>query len=126
MALRYSPLLLLVLLLPLTPEAQTGTCARAEAEAFLENSGVRALLLNDGPLFWRSPGDHVYEVPKGSGTQPVFASGIWIGGEVGGETRFAGSDYGPYEYWPGPLAENGGAPSDESCAQYDRLWRVTL
>ncbi|MEM1054445.1 MAG: hypothetical protein AAGI52_02885 [Bacteroidota bacterium] len=100
-------------------------CEDAEAEAFVENAGVRAKLFNNGALFW-SGGDHTYEVPRGLGTQAIFAAGLWIGGTVEGETRFAGSDYGPYEYWPGPLGPDGDAPTPASCAAYDRIWRVTL
>ncbi|MEM1054444.1 MAG: T9SS type A sorting domain-containing protein [Bacteroidota bacterium] len=117
--------LLLLSILAASPAVTAQECADAEAEQFLERSGVRAKLFNNGALFW-SGGDHTYEVPRGLGTQAIFAAGLWIGGTVEGETRFAGSDYGPYEYWPGPLGPDGAAPTPASCAAYDRIWRVTL
>lgn len=116
---------LLLLLTFASPASVAQNCDLGNAEVFLENAGVRALLFNNGALFWKG-GDHIYEIPKGSGRQAMFAMGLWIGGMVDDTLHFAGSDYGPYEYWPGPLAEDGGAPSAASCAAYDRIWRVTL
>jgi hypothetical protein len=99
-----------------------GACDPGTAEEFLDGNNVNALLFNVGALFWKG-GDHIYEIPKGSGRQAIFASGIWIGGQVGGVTRFAGSDYGPYEYWPGPLDASGEVTPDV-CSQFDRFWKV--
>ncbi|MEM1054443.1 MAG: T9SS type A sorting domain-containing protein [Bacteroidota bacterium] len=117
--------LLAALALVLATPASTQECAPARAEAYLEGADVRALLFNNGALFWKG-GDHVYEVPKGSGRQSIFSAAFWLSGTVDGEPRFSGSDYGPYEYWPGPLLEDGGAPSPDSCAEHDRIWSVTL
>ncbi|MEL6613673.1 MAG: hypothetical protein AAFQ53_16380, partial [Bacteroidota bacterium] len=102
--------------------SKAGACDPGTAEEFLDGNNVNALLFNVGALFWKG-GDHIYEVPKGSGRQAIFASGIWIGGQVDGVTRFAGSDYGPYEYWPGPLDANGNV-TPEVCSQFDRFWKV--
>ncbi|MEL7362720.1 MAG: hypothetical protein AAFN13_11665, partial [Bacteroidota bacterium] len=85
------------------PMASAGvaTCELGTATADLDINNVRARLYNTGGLFWRG-GDPVYEVPKGSGVQAIFASGIWIGGQVDEVLRFAGADYGNWEFWPGP------------------------
>ena len=104
--------------------AQTvGTCTPALGEAFLDVNNVRALILNNGGLFWRG-GSPVYNVPQGTRSNAIFASGIWIGGLAGSETtpRAAGSTYGPWEFWAGPLDENGNPPID--CSEYDRLYSV--
>ena len=70
----------------------TGTCAPAEAEAYLDVNNVRARILNNGGLFWR--GDpFVYEVPKGGGVHAIFNASIWIGGLVQGELRVAAARY---------------------------------
>ena len=87
----------------------------------LDDGNVRARIFNHGGLFW-SGGQNVYEVPKGSGINSIFAASIWIAGVVDNELRGAASTYGPYEFWPGPLDQNG-LPSDE-CSQYDRIWNV--
>ncbi|MFQ5570308.1 MAG: hypothetical protein ACE5G0_11575 [Rhodothermales bacterium] len=115
--------LLLAFLLGLATEAQaqTGSCQPALGEAFLDINNVRARILNNGNLFWRgSP--HVYEVPKGGHSNAIFASGIWLGGTVGGQLRVAASRYGPYEFWAGPLDESGNPPT--SCSDFDHVFKV--
>ncbi len=115
----------LVLGLGLVTEASaqsTSNCEAALGEAFLDVNNVRARILNNGGLFWRgSP--HVYEVPKGGGSNAIFASGIWLAGEVGGQLRAAASRYGPWEFWAGPLDENGNAPTD--CSVFDHVYKVS-
>jgi hypothetical protein len=99
----------------------TGNCEAAIGESFLDINNVRARILNNGNLFWRgSP--HVYNIPKGGPVNAIFASGIWMGGLVNGQLRLAGSTYGPYEFWAGPLNDDGSAPPD--CDPYDRVWKV--
>src|SRR5690606_34010972 len=54
------------------------------------------------------------------------ASGIWIGGKVGGELRGAGARYTRFEFWPGPLDPTTARPVNPSdCAAYDRIWKVS-
>ncbi|MEM8601419.1 MAG: hypothetical protein AAGF99_16000, partial [Bacteroidota bacterium] len=105
-----------------TLSASADGCELGVASADLDVGGVRARLYNTGGLFWRG-GDPVYEVPKGSGIQAMFAAGIWFGGTVDGELRFAGADYSNWEWWPGPLDADGNAPAD--CAAFDRIYLVT-
>ena len=113
--------------LALGATAQPGTCDRGATEAFLDDGDVRAMVRTDGMLFGDGPRPG-YEVPSGSGVTAVHAAGLWIGGRVGEELRFAGQLYGGggTEYWPGPLGPDGAAPSASSCAAYDRIWSVTL
>jgi hypothetical protein len=108
-----------------TPVAQAqsvGSCEPAIGEAYLDINNVRARILNNGNLFWRG-NPNVYEVPKGSGLTSDFAAGIWMGGQVNGQLRLAGSTYGPYEFWAGPLNDDGSSPAD--CTPYDRVWKVS-
>ena len=100
---------------------QVGTCAPAEAEAYLDVNNVRARIFNDGALFWK--GDpYVYEVPKGEGVQAVFSANLWVGGLVNGALRIASGLYGPFEFWPGPLDAAGHPPED--CKPYDRIFEL--
>ena len=104
-------------------QAQTvGSCEQAIGESYLDINNVRARILNNGNLFWRgSP--HVYNIPKGGPSNANFTSGIWMGGQVAGQLRLAGSTYGPYEFWAGPLNDDGTPPAD--CSVYDRVWKVS-
>ena len=101
--------------------AQYGECQTGQAEAYLDVGNVRARIFNNGALFRRgSP--HVYEVPKGSGIQSMFAAGLWVGGLVNGELRMVASRNGPYEFWPGPLDEFGNPTCDRA---YDRIYSIS-
>ncbi len=99
-------------------------CQPGVAFSDLDVNNVRARLHNNGMLFFPSS---VYEVPKGSGLHSIYASGIWIGGQVGDELRVAASTYAQfgadYEFFPGPLDEAGSPPAD--CSPYDRLFKVS-
>ncbi|WP_412069687.1 T9SS type A sorting domain-containing protein [Rubrivirga sp. IMCC43871] len=104
------------------PAQAQADCDTGSAEVDLNVNNVRATLYNIGGLFWRGAGAQ-YEVPAGSGLVSIFASGIWLGGQVDGQLRFAGSTYGAWEYWPGPLDANGQVTS-ATCQQFDRFWKV--
>ncbi len=106
--------------------AQPTECPTGQAEAYLDVGNVRARILNNGNLFWRrgEPRNepHVYEVPKGSGINSMFAAGLWVGGLVNGELRMAASRYGPYEFWPGPMDAFG----NPSCnPALDRIYSIS-
>lgn len=107
---------------PATQAQSVGSCEQAIGESYLDINNVRARILNNGNLFWRgSP--HVYNIPKGGPSNAIFASGIWMGGLVNGQLRLAGSTYGPYEFWAGPLNDDGTAPAD--CSVFDRVYKVS-
>jgi len=118
-------LLTISLLLAWPSKAQnlysTGTCETALADTYLEVGNVRARLFNNGALFWRGQ-PHVYEVPAGSGIQASFSTNFLIAGFVEDDVRVAGSTYGPYEFWPGPIPQDGSSPT--SCNSYDRFWEL--
>ncbi|MEP0547325.1 MAG: T9SS type A sorting domain-containing protein [Rhodothermales bacterium] len=107
--------------------AQTpGTCETGSAELDLAISDVLARLFNTGSLFFGNTtvsGDG-YLVPKNEGTSPVFAAGIWIGGLIGGDVRVAAATYNDFEFWPGPLDEDGSLPNPDDCSTFDRFWLV--
>ncbi|MEP0547825.1 MAG: T9SS type A sorting domain-containing protein [Rhodothermales bacterium] len=107
--------------------AQTpGDCQPGRAEADLAIADVRARLFNTGSLFFGNTtvaGDG-YIAPKGSGLSPLFAGGLWIGGLIGGEIRVAGATYADFEFWPGPLNEDGSLPNPDDCSAFDRFWVV--
>ena len=122
---KFTPLLmaaaLMLCVLP-SQAQQVGDCELGSAAATIDANNVRANIFNNGHLFWKGSG-FVYTVPKAGTVNSIFASGIWMGGLVNDELRFAGTNYGPFEFWPGPLDENGNPPAD--CSQYDRIFSVT-
>jgi len=50
----------------------------------------------------------------------VFNDNLIVGGFVNGALRMSGSTYGPWEFWPGTIPDDGSAPSD--CPTADTLW----
>jgi hypothetical protein len=95
------------------------------ADSQVDVGDVRARLFNTGALFFRNPFQAEYEVPRGTGRRAMYASNLWVGGNVGGEFRFAGSSYSDWEFWPGPLDAGATLPNPNDCSAYDRIWRVS-
>ena len=102
-----------------------GRCEPAQAEAFLDVNTARARLFNNGALFWAG-GSAIYEVPKGSGVSAIFTANLWVGGRVGESTRVAAARYSDYQFWPGPLNEDGTLPNRDDCSAFDRIYKVGL
>ncbi|HUF11290.1 MAG TPA: T9SS type A sorting domain-containing protein [Rhodothermales bacterium] len=98
-----------------------GACQLGDASAILDVNGVNARLYNTGGLFWKGAGPH-YNVPRTTKGNAIFAHGIWIGGLIDGELHASMSNYGPWEFWPGPLDDSGNPPAD--CSTYDRMYSV--
>jgi len=124
-------LLLFVLAAGMAPTASgqvlPGMCQPGTAERDLDVNNVLARMFNTGSLFFGNTtvaGDG-YLVPQASGNSPIFASGIWIGGEVDGDFRIAGSTYDRFEFWPGPLNDDGTLPDPSGCNQFDRIYKVS-
>ena len=120
--LRYTALLFV---LPLTVSAQIspGSCATGTAEAALVGSGVEATLVNTGAFFFRDEeGGNFYEV---DGASPMYWASVWVGGVVEGEPRVAAATYSRFEFWPGPLGEDGRPVDPDDCSAYDRIFAVT-
>ncbi|GAB5517989.1 MAG: hypothetical protein RhofKO_02400 [Rhodothermales bacterium] len=120
---KYLPLVLILVMWPCSVVAQSvGNCQLGSASDTLDVGDVRATLFNNGGFFWRGSGKG-YVVPKDSGINSIFTTALWVGGLVDdGTHRFAGTRFGPWEFWPGPLDENGNPPDD--CADYDRMYSV--
>ncbi|HEX8386197.1 MAG TPA: T9SS type A sorting domain-containing protein [Rubricoccaceae bacterium] len=131
---RLAPLLLL-LVGALPAAAQTapapGTCVLGTAQADLNVNNVAARVFNTGSLFYgnTTTSGNGYLVPQASGRSAVFASGLWVGGRVGGELRVAGGTYGAgaldFTFWPGPLGTDGRPVNPSDCSGYDEIFSVT-
>ncbi|GAB5519040.1 MAG: hypothetical protein RhofKO_12910 [Rhodothermales bacterium] len=119
------PLSLLIALLfcaQLGQAQQVGNCKLGSATTNLDAGDVRAALYNNGGFFWRGSGN-TYTVPKDGIANSIFAAGLWLAGTApDGTHRFAGTAYGPWEYWPGPLDANGNPPAD--CDDHDRMYSI--
>ncbi len=109
------------LCLQVSAQHQTGTCEPASAEAFLDVGNVRARILNNGSLFQGREGLN-YQVPLSIEANSLYSASLWVSGFVDDELRMAASRYGPFEFWPGPLDDDGNPPAD--CSIYDHIWEI--
>src|SRR5881628_4077793 len=67
----------------------------------IDANAIRMFVTNTGSFAWdKTTGNAGLEFPRGSGNTAVFASGLWLGGLVGGELRVALSEYSD-EFGPG-------------------------
>lgn len=107
--------------------AVAADCEQGTATVQLDVNNVRADLYNTGQLFY--PAGPGYEVPKGSGNHAIFATGLWIGGLADGELRMAAATYAQfgedYEFFPGPLNDDGTVPNPNNCTEYDFMYKVS-
>ena len=101
----------------------SSTCSFGNAERSLNANNVNARLFNVGMLFWKGRG-FSYTVPKASSISAIFSQSILVGGMVDGKLRLAATNYGPYEFWPGPLQGNTANPPAD-CSQYDHIYKVS-
>ncbi len=53
----------------------------------------------------------------------AYAHALWIAGKVNNDIRIAGTQYGPFEFFPGPLDEEGNPPTD--CSLFDHIYMVS-
>ncbi|MBI3502198.1 MAG: T9SS type A sorting domain-containing protein [Bacteroidetes bacterium] len=88
----------------------------------LDINQVSAAVLNRGDLHWNpmQQSHGLYEVPKGSGTDAVYASAIWFGGlDSGGQLHLSGQEYrnAGCDLYPGPIGVSN--PS-----AYDKIWKL--
>ena len=97
-------------------------CSTGRAMEVLQGRDVRAPVYNTGSLFYRDS-----ESPEGyrdaAGRRQLLLANLWVGAQFDGFLFLAGSMFGPYEFWPGPLDETGLPPVD--CAPYDRIWSIS-
>ncbi|MEO0858406.1 MAG: T9SS type A sorting domain-containing protein [Bacteroidota bacterium] len=117
-------LLLLCFGLATTSAAQTAaSCEDGTARTTLSGANVETGLWIDGSIGLENATTPTYFVPRGTTQSPLFVASLWVGGQIGGETRTAAALYTAFEFWPGPLGDDAQPLGD--CAQYDRIWSVS-
>jgi len=109
--------------------APADPCPTGAASGTLEGRNVRAVLYTTGSVGFglgTTNGDGYLAPLRGgdAGRSPLYASGLWVGGRVGGEIRTAASRYTTFAFRPGRAGADGVAPTPGECASADRLWTV--
>jgi hypothetical protein len=99
--------------------------AAVDQSQTLDVNRINMIVSNIGSFAYDLGGNNAgLEFPKGTGNTVVFAAGIWMGGEVGGEPRLAVVDYSS-EFAPGIIGA-GGVPTSPDNPAYNvyKLERV--
>ncbi|TAL61278.1 MAG: PKD domain-containing protein [Bacteroidetes bacterium] len=108
------------------PVPLANTCYESTAQADLDVNNVRTRILNGADMWW-DLANGMYEIPKGSGVNSIFAGSLWIGAiDQGGQLRMAGQTYRQTgnDFWPGPIDTVNVSTTDSVCAKYDRIWNL--
>ena len=109
-------------------------CAQATEQIDMDVNNVRARLLTGGDVWWDGD-DGRYIVPKvepGSGIperSSIFAGAVWLGGvDPAGNLKVAAQTYGSAsgstDFWPGPLTDDTGTVEPDTCAKWDKFFKV--
>lgn len=108
-------------------------CAASKSAIDMSINNVRARLLGGGDVWWDLETSK-YVVPKvdpASGlpeVSSIFAGAVWLGGfDPVGNLKLAAQTYrsaNANDFWPGPLDPNTGTIQRDTCAQWDKHFRV--
>ncbi len=108
-------------------------CAASRSEADMSINNVRARLLGGGDVWWDlSVGKYIVpKVEPASGlpeVSSIFAGAVWLGGyDPVGNLKLAAQQFrsaNENDFWPGPLDPVNGTIERDTCAQWDRHFRV--
>lgn len=104
-------------------------CPYPDKYKYQEGNEIRAMITNNGSLFSNGTGNgHFYApAPEFENESIIVASGLWMGGYVSESLKLAAMTYGSYngayDYYPGPLEEEGYVLF-ENCENFNKIWRV--
>jgi len=104
----------------------SGYLLQAQQKEFLNANLINAGINASGDLFTdydiQNP---LFEVPKGSGKNAIYAANLWIGGyDDMGNLRVAAQTYrqsNSVDYWAGPIAKSYDSAYD---LKYNRVWKI--
>ena len=102
------------------------TCMPATNSNELTVNNVRAYLETNGTMWFEEIAQ--YEVPRGSGKTSMFAAALWIGGyDINNQLKLAAVRFRQQgdDFWTGPLTLNGASITQETCAAYDKHYKIT-
>ncbi len=109
----------------------TAGCPPSSGFDWLDINNVRARINTGGDMWWDLPGGtgSKYYIPKAGSATSMFSGALWIGGlDINNQLKLAAQRYRQVgiDYWTGPLTVDGtAAVTSETCAEYDRFFKIT-
>ncbi len=113
-------------------KATAAGCSPSGAFGFLDVNNIRARINTGGDMWWNFDRSEYY-VPATTQQTSMFSAALWIGGlDVNGQLKLAAQRYrqgpdfnGGVDYWPGPISRIDASVDEETCAEYDKLFKIT-
>ncbi len=114
----------------------TAGCSPSSAFEWLNINNVRTRYNAGGDMWWDLPGGigAQYFIPANGSATSLFAGALWIAGlDINNQLKCAavrfrqGPDVtsGGNDFWTGPLTLVGASIDEATCAQWDRVWKIT-
>lgn len=114
----------------------TAGCSPSSAYEWLNVNNVKTRYNAGGDMWWDLPGGigAQYFIPANGSATSLFAGALWIAGlDINYQLKCAavrfrqGPDVtsGGNDFWTGPLTLDGANIDAITCAQWDRLWKIT-
>jgi hypothetical protein len=104
-------------------------CEASKSSADLDVNNVRTRIWINGDMWWDLSGTAIYEIPRNSKKNSMFAGAIWIGGkDAGGNLKIAAQTYrqSGSDFWPGAIDTNTVTISPEACLKADHHFKITF
>ncbi|MDR0363791.1 MAG: hypothetical protein LBH92_02040 [Bacteroidales bacterium] len=107
----------------------TAACFPGAGFEMLEVNNVRSRINTSGDM-WQNfaVGLAQYFIPANTTKTSLFAGALWIGGmDVNGQLKLAAQRFRQdgIDYWPGPLDINMASITEDVCAEWDRMFRIS-
>ena len=113
----------------------TAGCSPSSAYEWLNINNVRTRYNAGGDMWWDLPGGigPQYFIPANGSATSLFAGALWIAGlDINNQLkcsavrfRQAPDGKGGNDFWTGPLTLDGANIDAITCAQWDRIWKIT-
>ena len=114
----------------------TAGCSPSSAYEWLNVNNVKTRYNAGGDMWWDLPGGigAQYFIPANGSATSLFAGALWIAGlDINFQLKCAavrfrqGPDVtsGGNDFWTGPLTLDGANIDALTCAQWDRIWKIT-
>lgn len=112
-----------------SPKGLAAGCDPPATSIQLDLNNVRTLVHSGGDM-WGDLATNVsaYEIPKGGGVHALYRGSLWMGGvDVNNQLKVAAVRFRQdgYDFWPGPLNTSTAEIDAQTCAQYDRFFKMT-
>ncbi len=104
-------------------------CDASKSSADLDVNNVRTRIWINGDMWWDLSGTAIYEVPRNSRKNSMFAGAIWVGGkDQGGNLKMAAQTYrqSGSDFWPGAVDTATATISAEACLKADKHYKITF